>query len=360
MLHCWLLALATALALACTSAPRSPAGAVSSASPRPATSTAAAEPPAPRRTVQVGSLGVLSEAGLFLAAERGYFAAQGLAVEIVPFDSGARMVAALGSDQIQVGGGGLSAGLANAVLRGVPIKVVASQGRYEPGASPGYISVRRDLLESGHLRDYPDFRGRTLAIPSRASVNEFMAHRLAQKGGFSPEALNLVELNFSEMVTALGNGAADAGILADPLATIAAERGVAAKWRELVDLHPHLQVTVILFGPALATREPELGRRWLLAYLQGARDYHDAFFKGRDRDAAIAVLTRWTPVKDPALYERIGLATIDPNGEVDRPSLEHQLQWFADQGLLQGAITLDQLLDPSFARAAVEQLGRYE
>ena len=49
-----------------------------------------------------------------------------------------------------------------------------------------------------------------------------------------------------------------------------------ALWRELVDLHDHLQITVILFGPQFAARDQETGRRWVLAYLRGVRDYNDA------------------------------------------------------------------------------------
>jgi NitT/TauT family transport system substrate-binding protein len=161
------------------------------------------------------------------------------------------------------------------------------------------------------------------------------------------------------MVTAMSNGAVDSGILADPIATIAAERGVAVKWKELVDLHDRLQITVILFGPQFAVREPDVGRRWMLAYLKGVRDYTDAFFKGRDRAGAIEVLTKWTPVKDAALYDRMAYANIDPNGGVNEASMAQDIDWWVRQRLLDGPVDLANVIDRRYAEQAVQTLGRY-
>jgi ABC-type nitrate/sulfonate/bicarbonate transport system substrate-binding protein len=81
-------------------APRA-SGPDSAAREAPATSR---PPGAPPDQVKVGFLGlIVSNAGIFLAAERGYFEEQGLAIELVPFDSGSRMVPALATNEIQVG-----------------------------------------------------------------------------------------------------------------------------------------------------------------------------------------------------------------------------------------------------------------
>jgi NitT/TauT family transport system substrate-binding protein len=344
--------------LACAPSPAPPAAPSPAAPAAPVATPAARAPDAPL-TVRVGTTGALAEAGQYLALDRGYFAEEGLQIEYVPFDAAARMIPALGADQLDVGGGGVSAGLFNAIARGVGIRIVGPQARHEPGQSSVYLTVRRDLVDGGLVRDYADLRGRVLAIAARASVNEYAAHLVAERGGFAPADLQLVELGFGEMVTALANGAIDAAIQAEPTVTVAVERGVATRWREIADLNPRFQFTVVLYSPTFAGERAEAARRWMVAYLRGVRDYTDAFRRGKDRSQVVEVLTRWTPIKDPAVYDRMGFTAIDPNGEVDRPSLEGQLRWLAAQGLLQGEVTLEQVLDPSFARYAVERLGRY-
>src|SRR5215211_3877404 len=71
--------------------------------------------------VRLGVLGATVDAGFYIAADQGYFGEQGLDVEMIPFDSGARMVAPLGAGQLEAGGGAHSAGLFNAVARGIDL-----------------------------------------------------------------------------------------------------------------------------------------------------------------------------------------------------------------------------------------------
>ncbi|MBX5492516.1 MAG: ABC transporter substrate-binding protein [Chloroflexi bacterium] len=353
----WALGLVVALACSVPAPPPAPAPAPAAERNQPA--AAGAPSPPPRATVRVGHAPALSNAGMYLASERGYFAEEGLDIEYVSFDAAARMIAALGADQLDVGAGGASAGLFNAVARGVGLRIVGPLARHEPGHSGVHITVRQDLVENGSIRDYPDFRGRTVAIAAKASVNEYAAHLLAERGGFPASELNLVELGFPDMVSAFANGAIDAAIQADPTATVAAERGSAVKWREIADLEPRFQFTVVLYSAALATERADVGRRWMTAYLRGVRDYHEAGVLGRDRATILAVAGRYVPIADPALFERSGWTIVDPNGEIDRPSLEGQLRWLIAQGAVPPSVTLDALLDSRFAAAAVERLGRY-
>jgi len=60
-------------------------------------------------TVKIGVNGVVSDAAFFIAERKGYFAKQGIKVELVHFDSGPQMVAPLGTGQIDVAAGASSA-----------------------------------------------------------------------------------------------------------------------------------------------------------------------------------------------------------------------------------------------------------
>src|SRR5215211_3373986 len=110
--------------------------------------------------VRQGVLGVVPEAGFFVAIDQGYFREQGIDLDLTPFDSAARMVPSLGTGQLDVGDGSHSAGLYNAVARGIGIKIVADAASGPPGYPVVSLLFRRDLVDSGQVRGPGDLRGR--------------------------------------------------------------------------------------------------------------------------------------------------------------------------------------------------------
>ncbi len=53
------------------------------------------------------------------------------------------------------------------------------------------------------------------------------------------------------------------------------------------------------------------------------------------------------------------MAGLDPDGRIARPSLQLDMDYFRQQGYYTGSVTLDTLIDTSFAEYAVQQLGPY-
>jgi NitT/TauT family transport system substrate-binding protein len=64
-------------------------------------------------------------------------------------------------------------------------------------------------------------------------------------------------------------------------------------------------------------------------------------------------------VKDRAFLRSINLSASDDDGRVNVESLKEDFDIFRAEGLIEGKITVDDALDPSFAKAAVEALGRH-
>jgi NitT/TauT family transport system substrate-binding protein len=91
------------------------------------------------------------------------------------------------------------------------------------------------------------------------------------------------------------------------------------------------------------------------------RDYNDGFVRGdpAKREMAVASMVRHTAVKDPALYDRMVMPGIHPDGRMSLEALaEDQEMWLA-QGVQQARIDISTLVDYSFADAAVQALGPY-
>src|SRR5262245_66521021 len=74
--------------------------------------------------IKIGISRTLSDAGYYLADAKGFFRDEGLEVSIIGFNSAAQMIAPLGTGELDVGGGTVSAGFYNAVGRGLLIRLV--------------------------------------------------------------------------------------------------------------------------------------------------------------------------------------------------------------------------------------------
>ena len=71
------------------------------------------------------------------------------------------------------------------------------------------------------------------------------------------------------------------------------------------------------------------------------------------------VLAEMTAVKDPALYERMTMPGLNPDGEVNVESLREDYEFWLANGYQEERVTVTDLVDHSFVRYAVQQLGPY-
>jgi NitT/TauT family transport system substrate-binding protein len=101
------------------------------------------------------------------------------------------------------------------------------------------------------------------------------------------------------------------------------------------------------------------------AYIRGIRLYNDAMKDGRLAGPAagqiIPILTKYTSTKDEAMFRRIIPSAVNPNGEVNRAGLRHDLNFFRELGLIESKdVSADGVVDSSFVKAAVAKLGPYK
>lgn len=318
-------------------------------------------------TVTVGTVGGSSaDAATFVAIEKGYFEEQGIEVELQRFDSGARMVAPLGSGQLDVGSGGISAGLFNAIADGVGLRIVADKARVVP---PGFASllVSKDLVDSGEYQDFADLEGRTVAVPAKGVVTGPWLNAFLEAGGLGFDDIRLVEIGFADQIAALANGSIDAAVSIEPSTTRAVEEGAAARVARTRELLDGLQTSGILYSDAFAEQQ-DLATRYMVAYLKGVRFYNDTLvdgmLDGSDGDEVARILVEYTAVDDPEFYKKIALHGVDPDGESKLPAIRDMLEFFAGRGLLDSDVdidaAMDQAFDSSFREAAADELGPYQ
>ena len=87
--------------------------------------------------IKIATTPSISNGGRYIADERGYFREEGLELEDVASDTSAQMLPSLAAGQIEIGAGGVAAGLFNAIAQGIPVRIVLDQWTAYPGNGAG-------------------------------------------------------------------------------------------------------------------------------------------------------------------------------------------------------------------------------
>jgi NitT/TauT family transport system substrate-binding protein len=313
-------------------------------------------PLSPPVKVVVGTIGSASDVGFFIAADRGYFTAEGLDVHLEFLGSAAKMVPALATNDIQVASGGLNAGLVNAIDRDIPLRIVADKGTLRPGSGYQALLIRKDVAPK--VKDFKDLKGLKIATSGGLrTIDAIIVRNAVERGGLTLKDVEVVDLAFPEMVTALAKGAIDAALMIEPFVTTALDQGSAVRWKSADEVAPNLQIAAVYYGPKFMAEQPEAAKRFMVAYVRAVRDYNDEMLNKKNPDAVIAVLTKNTRIKDPAIYKKIVPPYIGPNAEMSAASMKTAVDEWSSRGLV-GKVDVAKLMDDQYLRYAWDQLGR--
>jgi NitT/TauT family transport system substrate-binding protein len=314
------------------------------------------------RTVKVGTTNLSSDIGLFLAQKRGYFTEEGIKVELIPFDSGAKMVAPLGAGDLDVSAAAASAGLYNAVNRGLKLKIVADKGTNIAGYSYKALTVRKDLVDSGAFKSLADLKGKKVAIIANGAADESVINQALKKAGLKDDDIEKVFLPFPQQLPAYSNKAIDAAISAEPGITAMVRNNVAVRFVGLDDFYPVQQTAMLLINGKFAEDRKSV-TAFLKAYLRGVRAYDatlkDGKIAGPGAEDMIKDIAEMTGIKDMTLLNQMVPVFIDPDGRVDSASIETDLAYFKSRGLVTSDITTASVVDMSFVDALKPVLGPF-
>ena len=208
-----------------------------------------------------------------------------------------------------------------------------------------------------------DLKGIKIAGSAPGSASTSTLNEALKSVGLQSTDVERVFLGFPQHVLALQNKAVDAALTTEPSATEAIRRGVAVKVMGDDEIYPDHQLAVILYSGQFINDQPDAARRFMRAYIHAVRDYNDALVGAHRRpnaDEIISILTEYTPIKDPAIYRAISAQGCNPDGAVNEASLAIDLQFYKDEGHVQGSVTVEQAVDRRFVQGAIDELGHYK
>jgi len=243
--------LATLLAVlftltACTAAPKA-----DHASTSTDTHTSANEAPVTKKALKVGYLNVMDDAQAMLAADGGFYAKQGLDVELVLFSSGTDLIKAMVGGKLDAG----VLGFTNAVTwaaQGADLKVVG-------GAQMGYhsILVRKD---SG-ITTVADLKGKRLASQKAGSTADIVLNGVVlPQAGLAREDLAMVYVEPAQALQSLASGQVDAAFVFEPYEQIAKSTQDVAAIYEIGKVWPFPCMVVITTGEQLTEDRDAIDR----------------------------------------------------------------------------------------------------
>jgi NitT/TauT family transport system substrate-binding protein len=313
--------------------------------------------------LKIGVTTALTTAPLYISDRMGFFKDEGLTVDIIDFVSAAAMVAPLGAGQLDVGAGVISAGLYNAVARGIHVRAVADLGSDPPGYGFQWLVIRTDLVKSGRYKTLKDIKGMTLSTPAPGIATMSQYGHMLRSVGLTLSDLKVIYMPNPDALVALKNGAIDGSLLPEPSPTIAVKLGVGVKVLPDDAYYPNQQIAVLLYGSNLLGADRAKAVKFMRAYLKGVRVYNDSLHNGKiagpQAPAILKIFSDTNKQLDPTLLADVTPNGNNPNGQMNVASLNEDLAFFKQQGWIEGEVTPAQLVDTSYLDEAMKTLGTY-
>jgi len=303
-------------------------------------------------TVKMNSSSLTSFAPLFIADAEGYFAEYGIKIDYVTMNMTNNAVPLLASGDLDVYAGSVTAGLLNVLAQEPDVKVVADRGHIAPGDSCTYlgIMVRKDLYDSGQVTKPADLKGLTIAAANSGTTGYLLSEYLAQAGlTFNDVTLN--DIPTAGYMDAFNNKSVASIVAPELHITDLLSAGNAVVLAKAQDVIGTMQLSVLAFGKNLLVDHPDIGARFMAAYLKGVQQYNQGKI-----DRNLQIMSDATQVSIPDLKASCWLS-INTGGSIDFSGIDNFQKWSVAQGQLDKPITEEQFWDPSVLAAAQKLLN---
>ena len=308
-------------------------------------------PAPPRIHISVAEHPRTSVAPLYVAADAGLFAEEGLDVTLRRIEvSSAASLAALVKGDLDVDLSGPSARLLNAIARGANFRVVAGEGYLDPGACPqfGWV-VRRDWIDANGHFDPKRLRGARARYDPISSV-AFETTRALAPYGLTLDDFQKAAVPNDMVEQAVVRGDLDFAYLPSVALTRALATGRVALWKRVSDVMPNAQIYSLVFGSRLLGPEREGGIRFLVAYLRAVR-----MFQAPLPDRIVDILARRYSIS-PAEVRASCWPSFRADGRIENASWSEFQEWARAQDALDRVVKPAEFLNESLLAEANRRL----
>lgn len=312
-------------------------------------------------TVRFGSVGGLTDAGLYIADSRGYFEEAGIELEMSRMGGGSEISAAISTGNLEVAGFAVTAGLFNAVAGDLELKIVGDKQSILPEASATHLVALESLVGSSTTETIQHLKGQDVALSSPESSTVPLLDWTLQEHGLTIDDVNIVQMSYPELTSALITGQIAGAIELEPFLTRVLQEGDVADVDDLTAVVPEDggSIVPLVYSQDFIDAECSKAQAFMTAYVKGVRDYNDAMLHDVDKQEIAEIIAEASeqPVE---LVLDAHVAGLHPNQEVSLEFFEQIQDYFVEKGMVAEPVDMTDVVDSSFAEAAVEELGAYE
>jgi NitT/TauT family transport system substrate-binding protein len=283
------------------------------------------------QTVRVNYIPITDVTPLFVAIDKGYFAAEGLTIVPTPSVGGAAGVPGLMAGAFDVMYGNVVSTML-AQQQGFKLEVIAAGTKQydNPANTNGIVARTADPIKTGR-----DLEGRTVAVNTRNGIIWLFARAWIAKSGGDPGKVTFKEVPFPQMLDALRGKQVDAAFMVNPFFNAAVTDAkdfqfIAAPYREV---QPDVEV-----GHYISTQETLA--RYSRAFRKGVQWYNANL---RDPDL-VRIISGFTKMQ-PDLVAKLELQRLPE--VVNLGSVATTVKLMKDNEMITGDIDLAAMTDPN-------------
>jgi NitT/TauT family transport system substrate-binding protein len=248
-----------------------------------------------------------------VAKEAGYFADEGLTVDLVRVGGSTRIVAALigGSGQLIHAG---EPAVVPAVVQGSDVVLIAAISRVN----------RHHLIARPEIKEVKELRGKTVGITSFGSTSDYVLRMILEKHGLDPgKDVSIVQTGGQpEGLAAMAGGKIYAQRMSFPLHLKAIQLGM----RELVDLPTEENTGTVITTRSYIAQRRSTVVKFMRAFIRGMYRYRT------DKEFAKRVFSKFAQLNDEAILEATWREYAGDLQKVPKPTLKG-IQQVIDSGL---------------------------
>ena len=303
--------------------------------------------------INVGALRFTSHAASFVAFERGYFKEEGLDVTFKFFQAAQPMAVAVASKDVDYAVTAISGGLISLAEKGAA-KVIGGALMEEKGIDGQKILVSDAAYQAG-ITSPSQLDGKSWGITQSGSSFHYMGAKIAAKEGITLKFKPLQKTG--AVIGAIKSGQIDSWSIVPHIAKPLSNSGAVHIIGDVADYIDDYQVTVVFTSADNAANEREKSEAFLRAFSKGAADFNAALVDKTAGDEAAEAMVKLVhkyvyadrPYEKAAPSIRNGAMRISTDAALNMDSVKDQLDWFQSEELVKDSITMDTLVDSSYA-----------
>ena len=281
---------------------------------------------------------------LHLAHEQGYFAAEGLDVHIESQKGSNLAIPLLAGGKADATFFSINPALANAVGRGARLRIVAGRQFISTDCVDDWRLMGTRLSFPEGFTQFGQLRGKRIGLHNPSSNSAFQLDACLAAGGITRDEVKIVVIKDNEGVPLFVSGNLDVLMSTSDEMHVAALQNKIVFGPSLTQVLPGFMYSYIVFGKRLLDGDPEIGIRFLRAYLRGAAD----FVQGKNPRFLLEFIRQnGLSSETPRRLCRSGTAL---DARIPMADIQRFLNWCAEHKFSLKAVPAGDLVDSRFTQ----------